>query len=341
MAFYVERRDSPITLDITPFLRNVFLSLQRVNAEHAKQMKIQTYRELDQKSVLLPLMEQAFGWPFDPSEFEKTIKMDPRLKESCVGFCVLEGDEAVGFVGTMDLATRLTDGTSQNAGGVYGVATLPGHTRKGICTKLMNSTHEYFREKGYCFSFLTTSPTIVAYGLYKKLGYFDVTSFPGIYKVKEKTAKRKAPEPKKAPLDFGRMLAIHQNYVEDKTGFVLRENAYMKALARFNDIRSGECIMTSRGYAIFKKDQKQVRIRELIANDKQEMRRLIEAVEEKAENVVYGRAVLDANLRQVYKSLGFTVLESGHGVLMVKELANTSFSEAYGDKFFMTALDHF
>jgi len=304
-------------------------------------MKIKNYRELDQKSVLLPLMEQAFGWPFDPLEFEKTIRMDPRLKESSVGFCALEGDEAVGFVGTMDLATRLTDGTSQHAGGVYGVATLPGHTRKGICTKLMNCAHGYFREKGYHFSFLTTSPTIVAYSLYKKLGYFDVTSFPGVYKVTEKTAKRKTPGTKKAPLDFEKMLAIHQNYVDDKTGFVLRDTAYMKVLARFSDIRSSECIMASRSYAIFKKDQKQVRIRELIANDKQEMRRLIEAVEEKAQNVVYGRAVLDASLREVYKSLGFTVLESGHGVLMVKELANTSFSEAYGDKFFMTALDHF
>lgn len=304
-------------------------------------MKIQTYRELDQKSVLLPLMEQAFGWPFDPLEFEKTIKMDPRLKESCVGFCALEGDEAVGFVGTMDLATRLSDGTSQHAGGVYGVATLPGHTRKGICTKLMNCAHGYFREKGYHFSLLTTSPTIVAYGLYKKLGYFDVTSFPGVYKVKERTARRKAPEPKKALPDFDRMLAIQQNYIGDKTGLVLRDTAYIKALAKVNDITSGECIMASIGYAIFKRDRKQVRIRELIANNKQEMRRLIEAVEEKAQNVVYGRVVLDTSLRQVYKSLGFTVLESGHGVLMVKELGNTSFNEAYGDEFFMTALDHF
>jgi ribosomal protein S18 acetylase RimI-like enzyme len=341
MALHVERTNSPTTLHITPFCGTFFFHFNGLTLRHVEQMKIQSYRELDRKSVLLPLMEQAFGWPFDPIEFEKTIKMDPRLKESCVGFCALEGDKAVGFVGTMDLATRLVDGTSQNTGGVYGVATLPGHTRKGICTKLMNCAHEYFQERGYRFSFLTTSPTIVAYGLYKKLGYFDVTSFPGVYKVKERTAKRKALEEKKAPLNFGRMLDIYRNYMKDKVGLVLRDMAYMKALTKFNDIRSGECIMTSRGYAIFKKDQKQVRIRELIASEKQEMRRLIEAVEEKAQDVVYGRAVLDTSLKQVYESLGFTVLESGHGVLMVKELANTSFSKAYGDKFFMTALDHF
>jgi hypothetical protein len=29
-------------------------------------MRILTYQQLDQKKSLLPLMEQAFGWPLDP-----------------------------------------------------------------------------------------------------------------------------------------------------------------------------------------------------------------------------------------------------------------------------------
>ncbi len=66
-------------------------------------MKILTYRELERKSALLPLMEQAFGWPFDPFDFERAIKLDPRLRDSSVGFCAVDEGEVVGYVGVMDL----------------------------------------------------------------------------------------------------------------------------------------------------------------------------------------------------------------------------------------------
>ena len=306
-------------------------------------MRILTYRELDRKSVLLALMEQAFGWPFNPPEFEKAIKADPRLKDGCVGFCAINKEEVLGYVGVMDLATRTIDGRVERAGGIYGVATMPGHTRQGVCTALLNHVHEYFVEKGYRFSFLTTSPTIVAYGLYEKLGYSDVTSFPGVYKLKEKTEKRKASESEKtSKLDFDRMLKIYCEYVKDRTGLVIRDKAYMKMLAKLYEIAAKECITTQGGYIIFKKEKKLVRIRELIAQDQEEMNRLIRLVEGKAQNVVFSRAVLDPVMRQVYKSHGFTVLETGHGVLMVKELtADIAFNEAYSNRFYMSALDHF
>jgi hypothetical protein len=45
---------------------------------------------------------------------------------------------------------------------------------------------------------------------------------------------------------------------------------------------------------------------------------------------------------QAYKSRGFTVLEKGHGVLMGKELvAGASFNDCFGNRFCMSALDHF
>ena len=288
-------------------------------------------------------MEQAFGWPFDPLEFDKNIKADPRLMDSGVGFCgVIEG-KTVAYVGVMDLATRTVDNKVERTGGIYGVATLPGHTRKGICTALLNRAHEHFKEKDCRFSFLTTSPTIVAHGLYEKLGYFDVTSFPGVYKVKEKPNKQKTVKREKASkLNLTRMLEIYREYVKNKTGFVARDETYMKMLVKTHEIAAKECITIEKGYVIFKKDKKQVRIRELVANDKKEMNELIGIVEDKAQNVIYGRDVLDATLREAYADRGFTVLNSGHGVLMVKELtSHASFKEAYDNKFYMSALDHF
>jgi len=306
-------------------------------------MKILTYRELKQKGDLLHLMEQAFGWPFDPPEFEKAVKIDPRLRDGCIGFCALEGGKAVGYVGVMDLATRTVEGAVEKVGGIYGVATLPAQTRKGICTALMKRSHEYFLEKGYRFSFLTTSPTLVAYSLYRKLGYYDVTSFPGVYKLKEKTKKMKPPKTEKAgKLDFDKMLKIYYEYVKGKTGFVVRDREYMKMLTKVYEIATKEFITTDKGYLIFKKDKKLIRIRELIASSKQEMDKLIGLAEEKAQDVVYGRAVLDPILQKAYKSRDFTVLEAGHGVLMVKELtADASFKNAYGNRFYMSSLDHF
>jgi ribosomal protein S18 acetylase RimI-like enzyme len=303
-------------------------------------MKILTYQELKDKDTLLPLMEQAFGWPFDAQEFDRTIRIDPRLRESCIGLCAFDTGRVVGYVGIMDLATKTLQGSMEKAGGIYGVATLPGYTRQGICRTLLDHAHEYLVEKNYRFSFLTTSPTIVAYGLYTTLGYFDVTSFPGAYKVMVRRKNVDKPQCG-TRLDFSGMLKIYAKYVKDKTGLVVRDEAYMKMLAKNLQISAKECIITDKGYGIFKKEKKHVRIRELVAYTEGEMHKLIGLIENAAENLVYARAVLDPNLQRVYRSHDYSVLQAGHGVIMVKELTDTPFTEAYSNRFYMSSLDHF
>jgi GNAT superfamily N-acetyltransferase len=288
-------------------------------------------------------MEQAFGWPLDPLEFEKNIKVDPRLRDSGVGFCAITEGKTIAYVGVMDLATRTVNGKVEKVGGICSVATLPGHTRKGICTALLNRAHEHFLERGYRFSLLTTSPTIVAHALYEKLGYFDVISFPGVYKVKEKASKQETVQRKEvSKLNLASMLEIYRDYVKNKTGLVARDETYMKMLVKTYEIAHKECITTEKGYLIFKKDKKQIRIRELVAHDNKEMSKLIGIAEDKAQDVIYGRDVVDPTLREAYQARGYMVLDSGHGVLMAKELtAHASYKEAYGSRFHMSALDHF
>jgi len=69
---------------------------------------------------------------------------------------------------------------------------------------------------------------------------------------------------------------------------------------------------------------------------------LINMVEAKSKAVVYDRAVLDGTLLQVYKSRGYMIQERSHEVMMVKPLTtNAPFTETYGDKFYVSDLDHF
>jgi len=305
-------------------------------------MRILTYRDLESKSSLLPLMEQAFGWPFDPREFEKYVKMDPGLRNGVVGFCGVENGCVVGFVGVMDLATRTLNGTVEYMGGIYGVATLPGHTRRGIAKRLLNSANQYFSKKGYRFSFLNTSPTLVAYALYCKLGYEDVVEYPCAYRMFETQKPASSSVAENSGFDPNKVLKIYEEYVNDKTGFVVRDRAYLRTAMKHERLTARQLIASEKGYVFFRRERGLVRIIELVALDAEEMNRLIGLVEEKARDLVFGRAFLDEALRRVYRSRGYVVLERGHGVLMAKGLtADASIRGTYGRRFYISRLDNF
>jgi len=304
-------------------------------------MQIVAYSDLKSKNGLLPLLEQAFGWPFNEEEFNRFIKLDPRLENGVVGFCALENGKVVSYVGAMDLATRTLDGTVEPAGGIYGVATLPGYTRQGFSTTLFKATHEYFKGKGYRFSFLNTSRALVAYSLYEKLGYSDVYSYPSVYKVLGAT--------KAAPskidiqrLDLDRILALYNKYVRNKVGLAVRDRAFLEMLAKDKRLTSKGTVCNDKGYVVFMKDRYFTRILELVAQSKAEAAELVRTVEGRARGVIFGRAVLDKTLRQIYSSQGYTILNEGHGVFMVKPLELEALvSEVYGGDFFQTSMDHF
>ncbi len=310
-------------------------------------MKILTYRDLESKNGFLPVMDNAFGWPFNPRTFEKSIKIDPRLRNSSVGFCALENGCVVGFVGVMDLVTRTLDGNVEYVGGIYGVATLPSHARKGISTALMNRVHEHFREKGYRFSFLCTTHTLVAYAMYQKLGYTDLLERPSAYKVLEPKRAKSAAKEKASKLDFDKLLKIYNEYVKDKTGFVVRDKAYLTMLKKTLGFSNKECIIGEDGYVISKSNvggiwSKATWIRELVTSNTKEMNRLLDLVEAKATDLILDRDVVDEALLQIYRSRGYMIQKRSHVVIMVKPLtADVSFKQTYGAKFYLTDLDFF
>jgi GNAT superfamily N-acetyltransferase len=305
-------------------------------------MKILSYRDLNSKDGLLPLLDHAFNWVFNQQQFENTIKIDPRLKDGPISFCAVEDGRIIGHVGVLDLATRTLEGKVEYVGGLYGVATLPGYTRRGVSTALMNNAHQYFEEKDYRFSFLATSPALIAHEFYKKLGYVDLIEYPSAYKaVKDKKARYSKKE-KVAKLDLDRILEIYNEFSKDKTGFVIRDIPYLKMLKKVEGITSRQCMILDRGYVVFREDKSGIGVRELVALDTAEMHMLINLMEERTRGVVYDRAVLNSALRDVYRSRGYMIQDRGYGLMMFKPLTtDASFEQIYGDRFHLSRLDVF
>jgi predicted acetyltransferase len=309
-------------------------------------MRISAYRELESTDELLPLLDHAFRWTFNQRTFDKMIKVDPRLKNSPIGFCAIENGHIVGNVGVMDVATRTLDGTIETVGGIYGVATIPSHTRKGVSAALMKRAHEHFREKGYRFSFLGTSRTIVAHSFYEKLGYTDLFECPSAYKIVKARAAKAATREKPEKIDFDRMLEIYVSRVKGRTGLVVRDKAYFNMLKKSEGFTRRECIVNDGGYVLFKEIKGMwvngIWIRELVAQKNKTMNKLLELAERRAKEMIYDRAVLDKTLVEVYRSRGYMIHEKSHTVVMVKPLAaNASFNKTYGDKLYTTGLDLF
>lgn len=305
-------------------------------------MRIVTYRELESKDELLPLLDHAFNWVFNQTQFDKFVSIDPRLKNSPISFCAIENERTIGHVGVMDLATRTSDGNTEYVGGLFGVATLPGHTRKGVCTALMKRAHKYFNEKHYHFSFLSTSPALIAHALYEKLGYADLIEYPSAYKALHVKKSKQIRRQHFDSFDPSKILKIYNEYTADRTGFVVRDEAYLKMLKKVEGLKSKQYIVDAEGYVILREDKSGTWIRELVALNKKQMHKLLGAVHSRTSGPVYDRAVLDPELLDVYKSRGYMIHKKGYSVMMFKPLVPTaSFEQTYGDKFYFSRLDSF
>jgi len=305
-------------------------------------MKVETYRELESKDELFPLIDQALWEYLNPIEFEQDIEADPRLKHSPIGYAAVENGLIIGFVGVMDMVTRSVDGSEVKVGGIWDVATHPAHTRTGVATTLMQRTHENLQERDYRFSLLTSGRADIAYNFYKKLGYEEVLTFPSAYKIIKPTKKLVKAARRKMKPDWNAILRVYRQVTEDRTGLVIRSEKYMKMLEQRKIIQPEKTIQTEKGYALLKEDEGKVSIKEIMALTKEETTRLLRKVEEKALKTVADRAVLSDRTMDAYKSEDYMTLTQSYGVLMAKSLTKSAtFKGTYGDKFYLTSVDLF
>lgn len=304
-------------------------------------MKVITYRELQSKDELLPLFQHAFWWPFNAKEFEKIIRADPRLKNSPVGYVAVEDNQIAGFVGVMDIATRTLKKSEEAVGGIWGVVTHPVHARKGIFKALMQKSHNYFKEQGYKFSLLYTSKILIAYALYLKLGYKDTMVYPSAYKIIKEKRKPAKKTRKKIKLDWDKLVELYNQATKNYTGFVIRDKQYGRMLETRKRIQPEKSIVTDKGYALLREDEGNMIVKELIALSKEETSKLISEIEEKTAKEIIYEKVVDKDTLETCKSRGYMIMRGGYDLLMAKQLADTAFTETYGNKFYATNADSF
>ena len=305
-------------------------------------MEIVSYRELEPKDDFMMLMDLAFWWPITPKAMEEKISLDARLKNSPVGFCAVQGGRLAGYVGVMDIPTNTLSGEIETVGGVWSVATNPGQARRGICKTLMGKAHDYFRSRNYRFSFLCTGRTIIAYAIYKKMGYQEiemVNQLKCVYKVLDRAAPERAgvlPQ-----IDPKRIYQIYSKFAEGKTGFVIRQEDFVTMYSVRKKFDQKKSILKSNGYALLAETENVIRVRDLAALDYDTYGELIDETEQLAQRGIINGSVADEALVDLYRSKGYR-LQSGHsGVMMVKQLTQASADEVYGSSFYLAPLDWF
>jgi predicted acetyltransferase len=304
-------------------------------------MKIITYRELETRDDFMMLMDMAFWWPMTPSQLQKIIDSDIRLRNSPVGFCAVENGRLAGFVGVLDIPTRTVSGDEEIVGGIWAVATNPGFAKRGICRVLMEKAHQYFQEKKYRFSFLVTSRTIIAYAIYEKMGYGEVekvNQYPIAFKVFKQYKDEKKSE---AKLDSVKVFEIYKEFVKDKTGFVKRQEDFLRVFSERRRFDVERSIQEENGYALVSGSKDVVKIQELISLHDRDYEGLLDQVESFAQGGVIDRMVTDEKLAEIYKARGYHIQSGDHGVVMVKKLDDVEFEERYGNAFHIGTLDLF
>lgn len=305
-------------------------------------MEIVTYRELQPKDDFMLLMDIAFSWPMSPGDFEDRINTDIRLKDSPIGFCAVQDGKLIGFVGVMDIPTRTAQGEIEFVGEIYCVATNPAFARQGISRTLLDMAHIYFHSQKYLFSFLCTSRTIIAYALYRKLGYVEVDAinqYPAVYKTINKTETIRLASP--THIDPQKIFQIYNRFAKDKIGYTVRQKDFFTIFARRKRFDEQKTVLKENGYALLTEELNVIKVQELVALDPSTYYELIEEVEKIAKRGIIDRSVADEQLLEVYQSKGYRVQKGDHGVLMVRSLSDVAFEGIYGKSFYMGLLDWF
>ncbi len=282
-------------------------------------MKIVTYEEIDDIQMT-ELTLACFHHTYSKEHVDEMVKADKRIPDWGGELYAVDGDNVLGTVGMLYPRIKTKDGI-ETVGGIRNVCTRPSASRKGVARMLMEEAHERMEEKGLRFSFLMTSKSLVAYELYKKMGYRDTHRYPVAFK---KTNKKTSSIEFREKEDPEYVRSLYKKSVKDLHGLIVREEDFWEmARARgWPDISKlkiaylkGERI----GYAMFNRRRKQMDCAELAVDERRYLPCLIEALEAEAEGVEIVFYYVNPNYKDVFSDKGYTLYDDTWSRIMVKE----------------------
>ncbi len=122
---------------------------------------------------LADLMVAGFSWYLAPEGFSLFWREDPRIRDIPFGtYAVDQGGRLTGFVG-MGHRTYLARGRAVETGHFWGVVVRADHVRRGIARALLERALERFSELETEAVTLYSTTGLVAYPLYRSLGFRD------------------------------------------------------------------------------------------------------------------------------------------------------------------------
>ncbi len=304
-------------------------------------MDIVTYDHVPDKAQYMLLQFQGFQSASTPQRLEEWRQRDWRLKGGPVGFCAVENGQLLGFVGVMDIPHRTLQGEA-TVGGIWGVVTHPTLSRKGIATALMEAAHQYFRNQGHLFSFLTTYRSYVAYRLYIRLGYHDVQPvdrYPIAY-AHTRPVPRSKVSPTTLPTDQrDRLTSAFRRFTANRTGFVVRPPGFLNFAEWMS---SSTPLQVDGGYALVEQRYGVAVVNEIVAEDQEAFGLVLDAVASQSQRGAVDPLVSTPELAEAYRRRGYSLAHGRYWVLMAKPLhPNLTFHKTYGDAFYFSRIQSF
>jgi len=293
------------------------------------EFRIVYFKELDDVFQIATLYYLSLNWPATPMVLEELRQNDDRYTPEFGIFAVTSDGTVIGGVLLMEIPTETLDG-KLIVGGINAVATRPGYQRRGVMINLIARCHEYFAEHQLDYSFLTTSRSLGAHHLYRKLGYKDL--------VVREVAWKHIKEPR---LSYDKGIAVTSfqeennfdvdnifgNATEGSYGFVYRPTNFLKArcdgrLVPLEKMRLAKRNNEITGYAYWESSWQVSTCLEILALDKSSFVMLLADAENRFQNEIFVVHCGGLSRREIdwLRSAHYHAGVQTYGVVMVKSL---------------------
>lgn len=305
-------------------------------------MKIITYDQLEDRSDIYLLWAKSFGFYCTSNWIDEWAPQDVRLKDTPIGFCAVERNKLLGFVGVMRLPTRNKYGETENVGGIWAVATRPALGRKGIGRRLLDTAEDYLREQGMRLSILTTSRSIVAYRWYSEIGYKEIDAvnrYPHFYKFPRNT-KRKSRKGS-GKINRSKVLKLLHQHLRNNCGFTYRDDALLRFVETRGSISPEYSFVGNDAYFLGSRSAGTLLISEILAPTQKAYRELLKKAESMAPDAVYSRFVFEDKASKSFARANYQMDPEEYHVAMWKSLDGTKFGDVFDKSFVMPRLDFF